>query len=242
MSLEREARNRGTRSLAAKIALAGGRIGYSSFLADWSPYCDMPVTLNRRVTSRDTTAPIKVGNSRIRDTVSAMEVSCQVPCRKCAKCLQFRQMRWRERAVNEIIAANRTWFVTLTFSPIHLAGILIEAKVNSKTVELSAYRHVQLYFKRLRKSKCVFRYLAVYERGEETGRSHYHLLLHEKGTRPILKEQLERQWRSFTNCRLVSGDDASGRASYITKYATKSIDIRPRASARYGNTHSPQII
>lgn len=149
-------------------------------------------------------------------------------------------MKWRERAIFELGRSNRTWFITLTFSPVHLAGILLEAKGSSmKEIEAAAYPHVQRFLKRLRKLKCQFRYLAVYERGEKTGRSHYHLFLHENGDKPVFKAQIESQWRSHVHARLVRGDEGGGTASYLTKYATKSFDIRPRASARYGKTSLP---
>lgn len=172
-----------------------------------------------------------------------------VPCRRCPKCLQFRQMQWRERALLEILASNRTWFVTLTFDEPHLAGIIAEAMLNEchedealteGHIETAAYRHVQRYFKRLRKAKAVFRYLAIFERGEDTGRPHYHLFLHETGTRPVLKRVIEDQWRSFVHARLVGGDDVAGAASYLTKYATKSLDVPPRSSGGYGKIPSPK--
>ena len=75
--------------------------------------------------------------------------------------------------------------LTLTFSPIHLSGVLSAAKSGAlRDVEAAAYLHVQKFFKRLRKNhpRAKFRYLCVYERGGETnGRSHYHVLLHESG-------------------------------------------------------------
>lgn len=242
MEIQRQARIRGTRSLAVRIALKGGRQGKSTFVGSWEPYCDKPVVIDRRITSREGVRQLSIGKLKVRDEVTAMEVSMKAPCRRCAKCLQFRQMKWRERAIYECAGANRTWFVTLTFAPIHLAGILMEAKGGETCqIERAAYRHVQLFFKRLRKLKCVFRYLAVYERGEETGRSHYHLLLHETGTRPILKEVLECQWRSFIHARLVGGEEACRHASYVTKYTTKSFEIRPRASRGYGKIALRQI-
>lgn len=225
-----ERRNRGTQSLAIKIALYGGIFAKGVFVSKWVPYCDSPVRIDRYITSRQAV-----------DNLKAMEVSMQVPCRKCAKCLQFRQMQWRERAIHELTRANRTWFVTLTFSPHHLAGILAEAKgAEIKQIEAAAYPHVQRFIKRLRKLKAVFRYLAVYERGEENGRSHYHMFLHENGPNPVTKVLLESQWRSFIHARLVSCDGSDGSASYLTKYATKNFDIRPRASAHYGKHVSPK--
>lgn len=249
----RQARNQGTRALAVKIALHGGRIGKSSFLADWQPYCDEPVTLDRRITSREAVTLATVGGVKVRDEITAMEVSLKVPCRRCPKCLQFRQMAWRERAILEIARAKRTWWITLTIDPQMLANIHMEARgTELRDIERAAYPRIQRYFKRLRKlfrkhadriydkdgtligyDEARFRYLAVFELGEKTGRPHYHLFLHETGTRPCLKIHIESQWRCNVHARLVSGDGSS-RASYITKYATKSFSIRPRASLAYG--------
>ncbi len=238
-----ERRSRGTQALAEKIALRGGSIKKGVYVAKWTPYCDHPIQMDRYITSRQAV-----------DNLKAMEVSMPVPCRKCAKCLQFRQMKWRERAIHELSQAKRTWFITLTFSPVHLAGILMEAKGSEhKHVEAAAYPHVQRFFKRLRKgTKAIalirngtppaeFRYLAIYERGEKTGRSHYHIFLHENGPYPITKVQLEDEWRSFVHARLVPSVEGCGAASYITKYATKNFHIRPRASARYGKPSLPKI-
>lgn len=160
-----------------------------------------------------------------------------VPCRRCAKCLQFRQMKWRERALLEVEQSPRTWFVTLTFSPVHLAGVLSEAALLKKGTEfertqVAAYRHVQRYFKRLRKS-VRFRYLAVYELGSKTGRSHYHLLIHELD-RPMPKSLLERLWLSNVHARLIDKGPRSGAASYITKYTIKHHSVRMKSSSNYG--------
>lgn len=218
--------DRGTRSMGAKLALQGKMVSGHEVYDDRKPYCDDPVLVHRE---------IKAGGMD-----KALAVTAHRPCRKCAKCLQFRQMKWRERCLAEIAGANRTWFVTLTFSPVHLAGIIFEGQSekgasSAARTERAAYRHVQRYLKRIRKTtKAEIRYLAVYERGEETGRSHYHLLIHEM-TKPVTKAVLEAQWRSHVHCRLVADLRGSrGAASYITKYATKSLDVQPRASKAYG--------
>ena len=209
--------------VARHLALSGHQVSRTEFHDPRKPYCDDPVLVGHR--------------SRRMVGLLPVEASAWRPCRRCPKCLQFRQMRWRERAMNEIAQSKRSWFITLTFSPVHLAGILLAAKSADVTaVDAAAYAHVQRYFKRLRKNQPLlrFRYLAVYERGEETGRSHYHVLLHETGTRPVTKRSLEEAWPSNVHARLVDGT-AGGAAGYITKYTTKSIDIRPRASSYYGN-------
>lgn len=249
----------GAKALAIRVALRGGQVARSSFVANWEPYCDSPITVNRRITSRQAGKAVRLGRLKMTDQVTALEVSVQAPCRRCAKCLQWRQMKWRERAIRELASSKRTWFVTLTFSPRHLATVLFEAKSGSiKDVEAAAYLHIQMFFKRLRQfihrrrdiirddngkeigcHKAEFRYFCVYERGELNGRSHYHIFLHEIGTRPITKLAIERNWRSFVHARLVRGVEGGGSASYLTKYATKHFDIRPRASVRYGKLSFP---
>lgn len=220
--------------VAAKAAAAGKAFPISAFA--WQdtrkPFCDSPVPVAFEKAGKDAGAPV--------------QINMFAPCRKCDKCLLFRQMKWRQRAINELVRTHnegrRSWWITLTFSPVHLAGIIQEARVASggyadvRDIDRAAYRHVQGYLDRLRKaSKTAFRYLAVYERGEENGRSHYHVLLHEKGPRPVLKRTIEDRWRSHVHARLVHLEGRShGLATYITKYATKTVEIRPRASLGYG--------
>jgi hypothetical protein len=214
-------REKAVNAVCREIALKGGeRLPGQTYIAKWNVYCDDPVRVAQGTDARKT----KFSQAR--------EYVIDAPCRKCAKCLQFRQMRWRQRAMTEIAQAERTWFVTLTFSPVHLAGILAEAAVTERTEERCAYDHVQRYLKRLRKAGYPLRYLAVYERGEKNGRSHYHLLLHEAGRPPVPKAVLENQWRSIVHGRLVADDD--GAAAYVTKYATKDSTVRLRASRSYG--------
>lgn len=220
--------------MAKRLALRGDAVSRWEYVATWEPYCDNPITLSLHATQYDIERP------------KPMSSHFKVPCRKCAKCLQFRQMKWRERALSEIAAAKRSWFVTLTFSPLHLAGIMQEARTlkgrdMAEKVDRAAYRHVQRFFKRLRKAmpESRFRYIATFEEGEKTGRAHYHLLLHEQGPKPLTKRLIERQWRSNVHCRLVDTEqDAMGKASYITKYATKSLTVRVRSSTRYGSLPS----
>jgi len=220
--------------VAAKAIASGHAIPHSAYA--WhdtrKPFCDSPVPVSFEKGAKDAGAPV--------------QISMLAPCRKCERCLLFRQMKWRQRAMNELARTlnegRRSWWITLTFSPVHLAGIMAEASIAAgghatlADIDRAAYGHVQKYLDRLRKaSKTAFRYLAVYERGEETGRSHYHVLLHEKGPRPVLKRTIEDRWRSNVHARLVRIDGrSSGLATYITKYATKTVEIRPRASLKYG--------
>jgi hypothetical protein len=221
---EKQATDRVTARMAAKLALRGHQLSRSHISSTEQPYCDDPKGVTRRT------------DPKAQERTLLVEML--VPCRKCAKCLQFRQLQWRQRCLTEINRANRTWFVTLTFAPVHLAGIMAEShkekgRSQASRIDAAAYRHTQRYLKRLRKQSAVFRFMAVFELGEKTGRPHYHLLLNETGARPISKRTLESQWRSNVHCRLVD-KGADGSASYITKYATKSADVRIRASSMYG--------
>lgn len=222
-----QSKDAATRKMAAKMALRGYQVSGHEFHDTSIPYCDVPVPIQRDVRSGGYEKSIRVTMYR--------------PCRKCPKCLQFRQLVWRDRAITEIARAPRTWFVTLTFSPTHLAGIIFESANalgnESQRLDSAAYSHVQRYLKRLRKAaRAKIRYMAVFERGEESGRAHYHLLINEVD-RPVSKRTLQSQWRSHVHCRLVAS--AAGSAAYITTYATKSFDIRPRASQRYGWVAKP---
>lgn len=224
-TIDESPRDRANRRLAGKLALAGKAVSPFQYVSDWTPYCDDPQKVFRATK----------GSLVDRKPV---ETLLTVPCRRCGKCLQFRQMQWRERGIVECQRAPRSWMITLTFSPVHLAGILVASRKwaarmgEHAAIDRAAYPHLQRFLKRLRKNtRRKFRYLAVFERGEETNRAHYHMLLHEVDG-PVLKAQIERNWRSFSHVRLV--DKASGAASYITKYTTKSLGTRPRASQRYG--------
>ena len=108
---------------------------------------------------------------------------------------------------HECAVAPRSWFVTLTFDPIHLAGVVMESQSRKETdqtarIEAAAYSHCQGYFKRLRKAGGKSRYVAVPEYGEEKGRLHYHLLIHEIEQHSVTYRLLDRKWRSFINASL----------------------------------------
>lgn len=214
---------------AAKTAARMGmyRVSPTTFFDPRRPYCDSPVS---------------VSMSQRAGATPGVYVERFAPCRKCEKCLLFRRLSWRDRMAAEISAVPRTWFVTLTFSPIHLAGIIAEALARREQdeegrVEAAAYGHVQGYFKRLRKAGCRFRYAAIPEYGEEQGRLHYHVLIHETEPNSVTYRILDTKWRSFVQANLVRSP--KGAASYAAKYLTKSLS-RIRASERYGtNEPSP---
>lgn len=219
----------GTLKMAAKLALRGGYISPSEVHSPARPYCNEPVLIGRR------THP--------REIVRTMEVSMWAPCRKCPKCLQFRRLQWRDRMEREYDrTVGRTWFLTLTFDPIRLAVIHAKAHIRSsspgyaRAVDDVAYEHMQLYFKRLRKQGLRFRYFAVFELGSETGRPHYHALLHEGGPNPVTYRALRDTWPSpIFHAKLLEKAGSQITVRYLSKYLGKSLSTRPRCSLHYGN-------
>lgn len=221
----------------AAIKLQRYRVSATEYVIPGRPYCDEPVQINRQ-------------EAKPAEGYAGLSLQMWGPCRRCAKCLLFRGLKWRDRMRREMaLTPGRTWFLTLTFAPIHLAGVLIEANrfphlSRDEAVERAAYtNHVAKYLKRLRKAGARFRFVGVPEYGEEHGRLHYHLLMHEQLEGSLTKRLMDAQWRSFTKPKLVMQDDdgevsAAGAARYVSKYLTKSLG-RPRASLRYGAGPSP---
>lgn len=97
---------------------------------------------------------------------------------------------------------------------------------------------VTKWLKRVRKeSGAKLRFLLVAE-AHKSGRPHFHILVHEsRGSMPIRKRTLDGQWKlGFSQFRLVDVSDKAAR--YVTKYLTKSVLARVRASIAYGSTAS----
>lgn len=219
------ARGDSVRKQLARAHLDGTATSRLTASYEGKPWCDAPVQV--------------VASYRSSKYSPGMEVTRWGPCRKCDKCRTFRAMRWRDRIRNELLHAPRSWLVTLTFCPIHLAGLAARAPTLKGTspeqrLERAAYQDVQRYLKRVRKNaRAPLRYFAAFEEGKVHGRPHYHLLLHEVD-KPISYRTITAAWRrgadSFVHAKLVA---SLGAASYVSKYITKS-DGRARASARYG--------
>ena len=204
------------------------------------PWCDDPKWVAQQHDTRK--------GGALKGVIPSLETGGYFPCRKCEKCITFRRLRWRDRCQNELNQPVRSWFVTLTFSDVHLAGIRLAAHADigrdfEKALEHAAYKHVQRYLKRVRKNgKTRFRYVAIFEYGALGGRGHYHLFIHERpGCKPVLKRTLNDEWRSFVDAVLVESD-APGVASYVCKYLTKSAVNRPRASVGYGGLQQSKSV
>lgn len=180
---------------------------------------------------------------------SKVPVSFGTRCRKCENCLAARRRLWTARAVDELKAAHRTWFATLTIRPedrfvatMHASALAsraghgewatMTAENQFRYLALHLGEEVGRYLKRVRKAGSSFRYLLVSE-AHKDGFPHFHLLIHEAAL-PLTKRLLESNWRlGYSQFRLVNDSDPRA-AWYVCKYLAKSALTRVRASKRYG--------
>ena len=178
-------------------------------------------------------------------------LTMDVKCRACPTCLRFRSREWRRRAETEINAAPRTWFGTLTLHPeeqsrARMRAIQRVSKGGSNFAELT-YTHqfrevhsqicteLTRWLKRVRKeSGAKLRYCLVAER-HKSGEPHYHILVHEVNGGGSVKERtLRQQWTlGHSKFNLVHDKRA---AAYVSKYLSKDVLARVRASKSYGKS------
>lgn len=168
----------------------------------------------------------------------------EVPCRKCAPCLQARARLWAQRAERETNFAARTWFGTLTLSPEEhylsecRAGVdfsLLSPEEKLHELHRANVPLITKYMKRLRKNAGTsLRFIATLE-AHKSGLPHYHLLVHETKHGALGERDLREQWPfGFSRWRAVN--ETSARAAwYVCKYLTKSAAARVRSSQRYGS-------
>ena len=174
-----------------------------------------------------------------------MRVALWVPCRACQACLKSRARLWAARAEREIRVSARTWMCTYTLRPEEHYKALCAGSLRYPYEDEFIARHniisqeMTKYLKRVRKeSGAKLRYILVCE-AHKSGLPHYHALMHEPDpNRPVLKETLRDQWHvGFSRFKLVNQETResivkSGR--YVSKYLSKSIRARVRASNAYG--------
>lgn len=183
-----------------------------------------------------------------------MSITLITPCRKCDMCRKARSFLWQVRTIQELKAAPRTWFGTLTMSPVAQFRMLSQARHEAHTraikweelsyderfrrVANTSLKEVTKYIKRVRKNSGVpLRYICVTEQ-HKTGLPHFHLLIHEVELRPVTHKILSQAWvLGFEKWRLVDlSIEPKRSARYICKYLTKDALTRIRASQHYGQT------
>lgn len=169
--------------LASTALAAGGRREGLRYVEwDISGSCLAPVRVNRY--SNATQWVRHRGKYHI-----GMEVTLLTKCRRCDDCARKRAAHWRYRAIEECLAAPRTWFGTLTLRPDEHYRIDALSRVGQRNAKGSGWlvkpcrdwqdltdegrsavrmqhvgREVTLWLKRVRKNSGVpFRYLLATE-------------------------------------------------------------------------------
>jgi len=162
-------------------------------------------------------------------------LSMDVRCRKCLHCRKKRGQMWSLRAIEECKASTRTWMLTFTLAPEHrLRAAMLARRAHGSEEFQSVYKVVSTWFtrymKRVRKnSGAPLRFMLAAEQHKD-GALHLHALLHENGVQ-VPKRLLEGEWPyGFSRAKLC--DPAA--AAYVTKYVSKSLMVRVRASLKYG--------
>jgi len=146
-----------------------------------------------------------------------------VPCGNCIGCRIDRSRMWALRCTHEARMHSTSCFVTLTYDDDHLPPAQTLVK-----------KHLQDFFKRLRKKGYVFRYFAAGEYGDQTQRPHYHAILFGidfSGDRKILRrnkqghdlftsETLSSTW-GMGHCTI--GNFSYTTAAYTARYVLKKV-------------------
>lgn len=168
-------------------------------------------------------------------------------CRACDNCKKQRSKLWFARARNEIEASPRTWFGTLTLTFENQMYFLNRARLALHDFELKSddlqfkalckeiSPEITKYLKRVRKlSGGRLRFCLISE-AHKSGFPHFHLLVHQVTIdgQVTYRNLSSPVWcLGFTNFKLVESTRA---ASYVSKYLSKSLRSKIRASIKYGN-------
>lgn len=222
-----------------------------TFKRDMAGNCEQPLVVSTKGAKplNYRTRAMTTGDIKSTEISEVITLETSVRCRQCPSCSKAKAWFWRMRAINEIGAANRTWFATYTFSPVwqvrlrYSAGLRLARSgidldalpLDEQHREISGFaiKEFQKYAKRLRKSGANIRYLLVVE-AHKSGLPHLHALVHEPSD-PVRHAVLGQQWTcGFSNIKLVAQDEKQKAAAYVTKYLTKSLQTRMRGSVGYG--------
>lgn len=163
----------------------------------------------------------KYNFARMKDKPFTFPVRCQ----SCDYCRLYRSKIWAARCTLEATQWPFNYFITLTYSDDYLP--IIEA-YSDRTGALEkrsnlVLKHLQSFFKMLRKNGYYFKYLAAGEYGSKTQRAHYHLVL-------FLNKPLDLKYRSLVDNSYMSY--TSDLLSKIWKYGFHVInDFTPETAA-----------
>lgn len=238
------------RSLVA-TALSRGGVRVSQFRTRWdiAGPCERPYVTE--IYARPSAPGLNVRSfvTVKRGSEHPLVLELHTPCRGCEKCNRKRQNLWTARISAETRASTRTWVGTLTLRPEAYYRALVECrhKEGLQGVDFDALpererlalihanvaREVTKMLKRIRKGhKAPLRHFVALEL-HKSGVPHYHLLIHENSAEvPLRHRAIAEQWPlGFSKWKLA---DTVAGATYVSKYLSKSLLARVRASKAYG--------
>lgn len=215
--------------------MCGSTTSTSCFIAG-AMGCDFPIPAYR-------SQEINPATGRSRITFNPMEArnsqnfGVHIPCGRCIGCKMEKAKQWALRCDKEAQLHEQNCFLTLTFANQHLP------------VDYSVHpRHMQLFFKKLRKfiyPRKVRFYLGA-EYGDENLRPHYHVILFNYDFNDkIFYERTPRGDILYTSRNLSKlwpyglatlGAVTFESAGYTARYSTKKI-TGPKASDYYLRVH-----
>lgn len=135
-----------------------------------------------------------------------------VPCGRCSACLSNLRQQWTFRVTQEFKKCYTSYFITLTYEDKNLY-------VNENGIPSVSKRHIQLFFKKLRKTqKRQIRYYLSSEYGPKTKRPHYHAIIFDIEN----TENIHKCWdNGFVRIDPVN----EARIAYTTKYCITKAKI-----------------
>lgn len=146
-----------------------------------------------------------------------------LPCGRCIGCRLERSRQWAIRCSHEMKMHEQNIFVTFTYKDDNLL-------YGGASHAILYPRHLELFWKKLRKSRGAVRYFACGEYGEQTNRPHYHAIIfgHDFEDKKIYSQKddqilytseiLDKLW-GFGECKIGSATFES--AAYIARYVLK---------------------
>lgn len=126
-----------------------------------------------------------------------------VPCGKCYNCQMRKRAEWDFRLQVQSMYSVDSLFITLTYSDDNLEAL--------------SKRTLQLWFKDLRNKGLKFRYYAVGEYGERSGRQHYHVILFVESYSDQLPQKYS-LYSTWTKGIMDIGTVSDASIHYVTKW------------------------
>lgn len=190
-------------------------------LGTMGQYCKQPFAIYKK------------GETPVIDENTGLPVRSVVPCGQCEACQANRKNDWTGRLIAEAKTAASMYFVTLTYK---------------KAPEDFRYLDIQNMLKHFRQDLernhggTKVRFFCVGEKGNKTGRVHWHMLLFFDRPHKLERMKPGKLWQfwqhGWTNIEAVPSHDTVARVRYTAKYAVKTVgdekSCRPRFSLKPG--------